>query len=510
MEPWTAVLCAVLAAALGGLYLAGAFRKRRDNEPPLEKGPIPWLGYALEFRRDGVDFLRRMQEKHGDVFTVLLGGYYFTFLMDPLSFGMVVKEARAKLDFNEFASELVEKVFSYRPCLMSHKIIETASTKHLKGNGLVVMTQAMMDGLQTVMFHSLGSAEERKPWKEDGLFHFCYNTVFRAGYLALYGNEPNGSEKGPSWAKRDDLQHSEEVYEKFRKYDRLFPRLATSTLFFGKKQEAERLKKLFWGILSVKNVYQKDNISGWVREQEQRLAEEGMPEYMRDRFMFLLLWAAQGNTGPAAFWLLLYLMKNPEAMEDVRKEVDRVLSESGQEVKPGGEVINVSKDMLTNTPVLDSAVEETLRLAAAPLLIRAVLDDTKLKMNDGREYAVRKGDRIGLFPYLAAHMDPEIHPEPHLFKYDRFLNRNGVKKEFYKNGEKVKYFTMPWGAGVSMCPGRFFAVNEMKLFVFLMLTYFEMQLVNPEEEVPPLEKTRYGFGVMQPTHDVRFRYRLRD
>ncbi|XP_060103922.1 7-alpha-hydroxycholest-4-en-3-one 12-alpha-hydroxylase [Heteronotia binoei] len=509
MALWEAIWCAFFAAALGGLYLAGAFRKRRAKEPPLEKGLIPWLGYALEFRQNGVDFLRKMQKKHRDIFTVLLGGYYFTFLMDPLSFGTVVKEARAKLDFNTFAEELVEKVFGYRPSSMSHKILESASTKHLKGNGLVVMTQAMMDGLQTVMLHSLGSAEGGKPWNQDGLFHFCYNTVFRAGYLALYGNEPSKRENGPPGAKKDDLQHSEEIYEEFRKYDKLFPRLATSTLSYGKKREAERLKRLFWGLLSVKNVYEKDNISGWVREQEQRLAEEGMPEYMRDRFMFLLLWAAQGNTGPASFWLLLHLMKNPEAMEDVRKEVDRVLKESGQEVRPDGAVINVTKEMLTNTPVLDSAVEETLRLAAAPLLIRVVMEDMTLKMNDGREYAVRKGDRIGIFPYLAAHMDPEIHPEPHAFKYDRFLNQNGAKKEFYKNGEKVKYFTMPWGAGTSMCPGRFFAVNEMKLFVFLMISYFEMQLVNKEEEVPPLEQTRYGFGVMQPTYDVQFRYRLR-
>nr|XP_056713719.1 5-beta-cholestane-3-alpha,7-alpha-diol 12-alpha-hydroxylase-like [Euleptes europaea] len=509
MALWQAILCALLAAALGGLYLAGAFRKRRANEPPLERGFIPWLGCALEFRYDGMEFLRRMQKKHGDIFTVLFGGDYFTFLMDPLSFGTVVKEARAKLDFNEYAHELVEKVFGYRPSFMTHKIVESASTKHLKGNGLVVMTQAMMDGLQTVMLHSLGSAEGGKPWKQDGLFHYCYNSVFRAGYLALYGNEPSQSAKDSPKAQKEDLLHSEEVYEEFRKYDQLFPRLATSTLSYRKKKEAERLKRLFWGLLSVKNVYQKDNISGWVREQEQHLAEEGMPEYMRDRFMFLLLWAAQGNTGPASFWLLLHLMKNPKAMEDVGKEVDRVVRESGQEVKPGGAVINVTKEMLTNTPVLDSAVEETLRLAAAPLLIRAVVEDMKLKMNDGKEYALRKGDRIGIFPYLAAHMDPEIHPQPHVFKYDRFLNQNGARKEFYKNGEKVKYFTMPWGAGTSMCPGRFFAVNEMKLFVFLMLTYFEMELVNEDKEVPPLDKTRYGFGVMQPAYDVQFRYRLR-
>lgn len=43
---------------------------RRRNEPPLDKGAVPWLGHALEFGRDAAKFLARMKEKHGDIFTV--------------------------------------------------------------------------------------------------------------------------------------------------------------------------------------------------------------------------------------------------------------------------------------------------------------------------------------------------------------------------------------------------------------------------------------------------------
>lgn len=43
---------------------------RQENEPPLDKGALPWLGHALEFGRDAAKFLARMKEKHGDVFTV--------------------------------------------------------------------------------------------------------------------------------------------------------------------------------------------------------------------------------------------------------------------------------------------------------------------------------------------------------------------------------------------------------------------------------------------------------
>lgn len=166
--------------------------------------------------------------------------------------------------------------------------------------------------------------------------------------------------------------------------------------------------------------------------------------------------------------------------------------------------------MLLKTPILDSAVEETLRLTAAPVLTRAVMQDMTIKMANGQEYKIREGDRVAIFPYTAVQVDPEVYPDPFTFKYDRFLTPDGSKKtDFYKGGKKLKYYNMPWGAGTTMCPGRFFATNELKQFVFLMLSYFDLELKNPNEEIPGIDIRRWGFGSMQPTKDVQFRYRLR-
>ncbi|XP_070583173.1 LOW QUALITY PROTEIN: 7-alpha-hydroxycholest-4-en-3-one 12-alpha-hydroxylase [Erythrolamprus reginae] len=508
MSIWMGVVVALGLGLLGFLYLTGFFRRRRDGEPPLDKGFIPWLGHALQFRNNNMDFLQSMQKKHGEIFTLLIAGQYITFLMDPLSFGGIVKEARNKLDFISFAAELVLRVFRFQSTEETHKIIETASTKHLKGEGLVMMTQAMMDGLQTVLFQwREASQEDPKSWKEDSLFHFCYNTVFKAGYLALFGTEP--VEKQKEKAKRKDEQHIEEVFIEFRKYDKLFPRLAYALLTPREWVQVKNIWNYFWQVLSVKNVYQKDNISRWISDQSQQQAENGMSDEMRDRFMFLLLWAAQGNTGPASFWLLEYLMKHPKAMEEVKKEVEEVVKKSGQEVASRQKPLNITKDMLSQTPILDSAVQETLRLVTAPMLVRLILEDMDFRLHNGKSYFLRKDDKIFLFPYLSSHMDPEIHQEPQAFKYDRFLSQNGNKKEFFKNGEKVKYFTMPWGAGTSMCPGRYFATNEIKLFAFLIVACFDLELINQQEAIPAINKTRYGFGVMQPEKDVQFRYRCR-
>uniref|UniRef100_W5UCS9 7-alpha-hydroxycholest-4-en-3-one 12-alpha-hydroxylase n=1 Tax=Ictalurus punctatus TaxID=7998 RepID=W5UCS9_ICTPU len=505
------ILLALFISLLGGLYLLGAFRRRRSGEPPLDKGPLPWLGHVLEFRRDTAKFLERMRKKHGDIFTVQLGGFYFTFLTDPLSFGSVVKEARAKLDFSEFAKHLVQRVFGYHPLEDDDKLIQASTNKHLMGDGLVVISQALMNNLQNLMLHNIGPGnDDDRPWQEDGLFAYCYNIVFRAGYLALFGNEVGKTAGSVDKAKEVDRKESNELFYEFRKYDQLFPKLAYGVLGPSEKMEAERLKKLFCKVLTVEKVNTKENISGWVSESQQMRAERGMHESMLDRYMFILLWASQGNTGPASFWLLLFLMKHPEAMKAVKSEVDEVLHETRQEVKRGGPLINLTRDMLLKTPVLDSAVDESLRMTAAPVLTRAVLEDMSLKMDNGHEYKIRKGDRVSLFPYTAVQMDPEVHPDPLTFKYNRFLTPDGRKKtEFYKGGKKVKYYNMPWGAGVSMCPGRFFAINELKQFVFLMLTYFDFELKNPDEEIPDIDVRRWGFGTMQPTRDIPFRYRLR-
>lgn len=66
---------------------------------------------------------------------------------------------------------------------------------------------------------------------------------------------------------------------------------------------------------------------------------------------------------------------------------------------------------------------------------------------------------------------------------------------------------MPFGSGASKCPGRFFAVNEIKLFVILLLSYFDVEIV--EEKQIGLEKNRMGLGIALPDSDISFRYKLR-
>ena len=57
----------------------------------------------------------------------------------------------------------------------------------------------------------------------------------------------------------------------------------------------------------------------------------------------------QGNMGPAAFWLLLFLLKNPEALAAVRGELETVLLGAEQ---PISQMTTLPQKVLDSMPIL--------------------------------------------------------------------------------------------------------------------------------------------------------------
>src|SRR5260370_15901541 len=54
-----------------------------DHRIPSVNGGLPWLGHALEFRRNPVAFLRRGRESCGELFSFLLVGKTVHVLTEP-------------------------------------------------------------------------------------------------------------------------------------------------------------------------------------------------------------------------------------------------------------------------------------------------------------------------------------------------------------------------------------------------------------------------------------------
>ncbi|XP_068120547.1 prostacyclin synthase [Hyperolius riggenbachi] len=482
------LLCILLTLLFGGVLLS---RRRRHNEPPLDRGLIPWLGHALEFGKDAATFLMSMKAKHGDIFTIQVAGKFLTVLLDPHSYENVVWASRSKLDFGIYAKVLMRRMFDVTLPDYDVTAEKAMLRPHLQNEKLCSLTASMRRNLTTILNDSSTSASA---WREDSLFSFTYGVMLRAGFLTLFGS----CELSDSPV--EDLRHSKEVYREFRRFDKLLMKTARNALSAAEKKELCLVKENLWQLLDAETLKRRVNRSSWLESYQRHLEELQVPNAMQSRAMLLQLWATQGNAGPAAFWLLLYLMKHPRAMEAVTAELK--LTMQGQE--------EISQRALESATILDSALEESLRMTAAPFITREVLSEGSLRLADGREYLLRRGDRLCLFPYVSPQMDTEIHPEPQEFRYNRFLNADGTKKrEFYKSGRTLAHASLPWGAGSNVCVGRFYATNSIKLCIWLLLLNFEVGLKDPDEKMPEFDESRYGFGVLQPKHDVLFQYRRR-
>ncbi|XP_077126649.1 cytochrome P450 7A1 [Ranitomeya variabilis] len=490
-------------------WLIVGIRRRQPGEPPLENGLIPYLGCALQFGANPLEFLRSRQKKYGDVFTCKIAGTFVHFVTDPFSFNAVMRHGR-HFDWQKFHYATSAKAFGHSSMnpvdgRTTENIHETFN-KTMQGDALDAIITAMMENLQHAMMQTVSS--KASEWKNDGLYAFCYRVMFESSYLTLFGKELN--DKNDKSLARQEAQRALilNAIENFKEFDKIFPALVAGLPIHVFKSAHNAREKLANGLLHEK-LRERINLSDIVT----------LRMYLNDTVSTLndadkakthlaLLWASLANTLPVAFWCVFYLLRCPKAMKAAADEISQVLENASQKVTFDKHIF-LNRHQLDDMPVLDSIIKESMRLSSASLNVRVAKENFTLQLEDKGAYSIRKDDIVAFYPQTV-HLDPEVYENPSTFKYDRYLDDNGKEKtDFYLKGKKLKYYYLPFGSGKTKCPGRQFAVHEIKQLVTLMISYFEMDLVEKNVKSPPLDQSRAGLGILQPTHDVDFKYKLK-
>ncbi|KAL8369611.1 hypothetical protein RB595_000103 [Gaeumannomyces hyphopodioides] len=161
---------------------------------------------------------------------------------------------------------------------------------------------------------------------------------------------------------------------------------------------------------------------------------------------------------------MLHLAANPEAVEVLRQEALEVLSANGWK-----------KTALVNLKLLDSAIKEAQRLKPILLtnMIREATEDTTLE--DGT--TLYKGELMAVD--VSPLWDPKVYENPDKFDVYRFYERRKLAGGEHKaqlvspNPEHVTF-----GYGKYMCPGRFFAANEIKVALCHLLLKYDWKLAD--------------------------------
>ncbi|XP_066482462.1 cytochrome P450 7B1 [Tiliqua scincoides] len=487
----------LLIAAVLALWALSASckRRRKPGEPPLVNGWIPFLGVALDFRDDASNLLLSLQQKHGDVFTLHMAGKYITFITNPLQFGSLTKYGKY-FNFDIFSDKFVTKVFDY-PSIFSENYPNLNENVHrqyqyLQGKPLNMLSDSMMSNLQGVFEKRFAGTLD---WRTEKMNMFCFTAMFEASFITLYGRNPCA----------DDHSVVDAIGDKFTKFDANFSYLVAN-IPIELLGATKRIRKELIHYFLPKKMATWLEVSELVQARKDLFEMyEMLGDYDKAAHHFAFMWASVGNTIPATFWATYHLLRHPEALAVVRDEIDHLLQSTGQERRPGYS-IRLTREQLDNLVYLESAINESLRMCSSSMSIRFVKEDCIFKLEENQEVSLRKGDWIAIFPPIL-HMNPEIYEDPKKYKFDRYVENGKKKTTFYKQENKLKYFLMPFGYGSSMCPGRFFAMNEIKLFLVLLLARFDVEIA--EEKEVGLDKSRLGLGILLPDSDILFRYRLR-
>jgi len=212
------------------------------------------------------------------------------------------------------------------------------------------------------------------------------------------------------------------------------------------------------------------------------------------KFSTAAWWGGQGNTLPSTVWSFGMVLNDPRVKKLAYQEVDNAFKDQPNK---NGEYNYDKLEYLT------AALKETLRLYTYSIAWRLVQHDCIITSpKTGKSYKLKKGSLIGLH-FCMRHMDPEVHPEPKVFRPERFLG-TGAGLSPTINGHQYAY--VPFSAGRHKCAGYSLAMLEIPVVMALVFRYYDMTLL---DKLPGLD-FKQAFGVIGPSEQpVRVSYKRR-
>lgn len=177
-----------------------------------------------------------------------------------------------------------------------------------------------------------------------------------------------------------------------------------------------------------------------------------------------MLLAGEDTTSNTLAWMLYLLQRNPATLQKAREEVMRVAPDAAA----------FTVEQMDALDYLDACAQEAMRLKpVAPFIPLEALRDSvvgDVRVPAGSlVWCVMRNDSVS-----------ESHvAQAGLFDPDRWLKRGEDAMD--------KHVSMPFGAGVRTCPGRYLALLEIKLASAMLLSSFDIESIDTADGEEPEE-----------------------
>jgi cytochrome P450 len=200
-----------------------------------------------------------------------------------------------------------------------------------------------------------------------------------------------------------------------------------------------------------------------------------------------MLLAGEDTTANTLAWMIWLLSRHPEAMRRARDEVDGVIGAQG---------LPTRYEQLSALNYVEGCAHETMRLKpVAPLqMIQAARDSVVAGID------IPAGQLVMLLMRPGA-TDERHFADPQAFDPARWLADESPGRA----AASARRVSMPFGAGPRLCPGRYLAMQEIKMAIAMLLGGFDIESVATRDGGDPREHLSF---TMAPS-GLRMRLRAR-
>jgi cytochrome P450 len=436
--------------------------------PPGPRTPAAWQ--LLHYTLSPMGFLDQCQRRYGDTFTVRLAGYgTFVMLASPEAVRDVFRGDPHVLHSGE-GNEFMSVTVGPNSVLVLDEELHARQRRvlfpPLKGTRM----RSYFAAMQTATLETIRVWPRNQPIRMDVSMQ---QITLRVIAQAVLGFAP-----GPELTEFERLVQAMLATTRSRLalvYFKTMPlKLFQKIPGFPYFRQLRELDRAFYALIERRRRIgpesRGDNV---LADLLTATHDDGSPltdGEIRDALITLLI-AGFETTALALAWTIERIVAHPHVVDRIKDELDRVTGGS----LPGPE-------QLAQMDYLDAAIREGLRTR---MIVPFVVRKTKAPFEAaGRWYP--PGVLLCPCNYLV-HLRPDLYPEPHEFRPERFLERTYAAHEWF-----------PFGGGNRMCLGMALALYEMKAVLSTLFSQVRLSR-------PPGAKTkpiRRGI-VMTPSDGVK-------
>ncbi|XP_059166238.1 24-hydroxycholesterol 7-alpha-hydroxylase-like [Physella acuta] len=409
--------------------------------PPVYGGWIPWLGCAVEFGKRPLDFIEQMRKKLGPVYTLKVAGERMTFLTDSKDFHHFFQSSN--VDFQKAVQSAVQKVASVTEdaFFQNHTKIHDTVKGRLAAGHLQNICKNLNGDFKKYLT-DVKLQNENNKFSSMDLNNIIRRTMYRSVMNNLFGEDVLFVDE------KDDFSELEKHFVTFDDQFEYGTRLPT---IFLKEWSTSRywLLKLFNKVAPkiLKEIPDDTSKRNLLQSLLSVVDKEHAPNWS-----LLLLWASLANAIPITFWTLANIYSHPQVKSKVQDEVDRSINDMD----------NISESTLATMPYTKQCVLEAIRLRSPGIITRRVVKEIQIN-----GFTIPSGDLLMVSPFWS-HRNPHHFPDPHQYKPERWdgVDKNSFPEEF-----------IAFGGGRYQCPGRWFALMEIHMYVCMFMKMFDCKLL---------------------------------